>query len=163
MLPSEGFPPERLLEFTVLIHCAICQTTLTPGRDTCPACGSDDVMVGMYTPSGIKLSAQQGDARMRLQARKHEDRTRYEFAIGSPAVPLSRPPGVAPHLRMYSEIKWSHDRQQMERREMLVDSENDYYKQEWFDLKTGERTYFKEGQLSDPDMHGKSARRGKQP
>jgi hypothetical protein len=33
---------------------------------------------------------------------------------------------------MYSEIKWSHDRQQMERREMLVDSENDYYRQEWF-------------------------------
>jgi hypothetical protein len=117
----------------------------------------------MFTPSGMKVSAQQGDARIRLQARKHEDRTRYEAAIGSPPIPLSRPPGVAPHLRMYSEIKWSHDRHQMERREMLVDSENDYYRQEWFSLETGERTYFKEGRLSDPDMHGRSARRGKNP
>jgi hypothetical protein len=59
---------------------------------------------------------------------------------------------------MYSDIRWSHDRQQMERREMYVDSENDYYRQEWFSLETGERTYFKEGKLSDPEMHGKSAR-----
>jgi hypothetical protein len=44
---------------------------------------------------------------------------------------------------------------------MYVDSENDYYRQEWFSLVTGEPTYFKQGKLSDPEMHGKSARRGK--
>jgi hypothetical protein len=49
----------------------------------------------------------------------------------------------------------------MERRVMQVDRDNDYYKQEWFDLETGERTYLKEGRLSDPDMHGESARKGK--
>jgi hypothetical protein len=146
----------------VIVHCAQCHTEVHPPGDKCPACGSEDIMVGMYTPSGVKVSAQQA-ARMRLQARKHEDRTRYELAIGAPPIPMSRPEGVAPHLRMYSEIKWSHDRQQMERREMLVDSENDYYRQEWFSLETGEPTYFKEGRLSDPDMHGRSARRGKSP
>jgi hypothetical protein len=64
---------------------------------------------------------------------------------------------------MYNDVVWSHDRQQMERRLIHVDSDNDYYKQEWFSLETGERTYFKEGKLSDPDMHGKSARRGRRP
>jgi hypothetical protein len=47
----------------------------------------------------------------------------------------------------------------LERREMTTDSERDYYRQEWFSLRTGERTYFKEGKLSDPDTHGQSARR----
>jgi hypothetical protein len=42
---------------------------------------------------------------------------------------------------------------------MTTDSEKDYYRQEWFNLLTGERTYFKEGKLSDPEMHGESARR----
>jgi RNA polymerase subunit RPABC4/transcription elongation factor Spt4 len=145
----------------VFVHCAECQTEVPPPGEKCPACGSEDIMVGMYTPSGMLVSAQQGPSRIRLQARKHEDRTRYEAAIGSPPIPLSRPPGVAPHLKMYSEIKWNYDRNQLERREMLVDSENDYYRQEWFSLETGERTYFKEGRLSDPGMHGRSARRGK--
>jgi hypothetical protein len=63
---------------------------------------------------------------------------------------------------MYNDVVWSHDRQQMERRVIHVDSDNDYYKQEWFSLETGERTYFKAGKLSDPKMHGKSARRGKE-
>jgi hypothetical protein len=53
----------------------------------------------------------------------------------------------------------SYDRQNLERREMTTDSEKDYYRQEWFNLQTGERTYFKEGKLSDPEMPGESARR----
>ena len=69
---------------------------------------------------------------------------------------------VAPHIQFYSEVKWSHDRQRMERREMHVDSENDYYRQEWFRLETGETTWGpKEGSLKDLRMHGESARRGK--
>jgi hypothetical protein len=72
------------------------------------------------------------------------------------------PGKVAPHVKFYSEVLWNHDRQRMERRVMYVDSENDHYEQEWFSLETGERTYFKEGKLSDSDVHGKSARRGKQ-
>ena len=40
---------------------------------------------------------------------------------------------------------------------MRVDSEREYYRQEWFDLHTGETTWGpKEGKLSDPDMHGES-------
>jgi hypothetical protein len=68
---------------------------------------------------------------------------------------------VAPHIEFYSEVKWNHDRQRMERRVMHIDSENDYKKQEWFSLETGERVWWKEGKLSDPGMHGESARRGK--
>jgi hypothetical protein len=64
---------------------------------------------------------------------------------------------------MYNDVVWNHDRHRMERRVIHVDSDNDYYKQEWFSLETGERTYFKEGKLSDPDMHGKSARRRNMP
>ena len=64
---------------------------------------------------------------------------------------------------MYNDVVWNHDRHRMERRVIHVDSHNDYYKQEWLSLETGERTYFKEGKLSDPDMHGKSARRRKMP
>jgi hypothetical protein len=128
------------------------------------SCGSADIMVGMYTPSGMKVSAQRDAKRMRVQARHSNDgKTEYIFSVGGPrpdAVGRGRAP-VAPHIRMYNDVVWSHDRNQMERREMLVDSENDYYRQEWFSLEAGERTYFKEGRLSDPDMHGKSARRGK--
>lgn len=54
---------------------------------------------------------------------------------------------------------WAHDRQRMERRNTVYDSENDYYLQEWRDLHTGEVTYRKEGRLSDPSIHGESARR----
>jgi len=145
----------------VFVHCSQCSTEVPPPGDKCLACGSGDIMVGMRAPKGTIVSAPVDAPRIRLQARKHEDRTRFEFAVGGPPPPQSRPAGVAPHLRMYSDIRWSHDRQQMERREMYVDSENDYYRQEWFSLETGERTYFKEGKLSDPEMHGKSARRGR--
>lgn len=148
----------------MFVHCSECQTEFAPGHDRCPACGSNNVMVGMYTPSGMRVSAHRDSAkRMRVQARHgKEGKTEYVFSVGS----LPRPAGrgrapVAPHIRMYNDVVWSHDRNQMERREMLVDSGNDYYKQDWFSLETGERTYFKEGRLSDPDMHGKSARRGK--
>lgn len=122
-------------------------------------------MVGMYTPSGMRVSAHRDAAkRMRLQARHTEDgKTQYEFSVGGgrpPGAGRVRPP-FAPHIRMYNDVVWSHDRQQMERRLIHIDSERDYYRQEWFSLETGERTYVKEGKLSDPEMHGKSARRGR--
>ena len=46
---------------------------------------------------------------------------------------------------------------------MVVDSERDYYLQTWYDIDTGECVYRKEGRLSDPDMHGQSARRPRPP
>ena len=57
--------------------------------------------------------------------------------------PGSRPKGLArysehrPYLEMYSDIKWSHDRQSQERRELHVDRESNYNRQEWFSLETG--------------------------
>jgi hypothetical protein len=53
----------------------------------------------------------------------------------------------------------NHDRQRMGRREIRVDRANDHYVQEWTDLATGKVVWRKEARLSDPDMHGVSARR----
>jgi hypothetical protein len=53
---------------------------------------------------------------------------------------------------------FNHDRGREERREIIVDSERDYYGQAWYDLDTRELTWIKEGCLSDPKNHSKSAR-----
>ena len=119
-------------------------------------------MVGIEMPGGGRVSGPRDAAQMRLQGRHKEDgRTEYLFWVGGPPPPTARRSPVAPHIQVYNEICWNHGRQCMERRVMQVDRDNDYYKQEWFDLETGERTYLKEGRLSDPDMHGESARKGK--
>jgi hypothetical protein len=72
-----------------------------------------------------------------------------------------QPGEVRPHSEQRSELKWNHDRQRMERCKLVVDRENDYYLQEWSDPETGEVTFRKEGSLSDPEVHGQSARRGR--
>jgi hypothetical protein len=68
---------------------------------------------------------------------------------------------IKPHIEVSNETRWNHDRQRLERRVMHVDRERDYYKQEWFDLETSDLTWSKEGKLSDPEMHGESARKVK--
>jgi hypothetical protein len=72
-----------------------------------------------------------------------------------------QPGEVAPYFTVYDDVRWNHDRQRLERRLMRVDREADGYVQEWYDLETGELTYRKEGRLSDPKLHGQSARRRK--
>jgi hypothetical protein len=101
---------------------------------------------------------------MRLQGRHNEGRMEYQFSVEGPipAAAAGRP-RVAPHIKLYSDIRWNYDRHRIERPVIHTGSENDFYKREWFSLETGECTYWKEGKLSDPDMHGKSARRGKKP
>jgi hypothetical protein len=64
---------------------------------------------------------------------------------------------------MYNDVVWNHDRHRMERRVIHVDLATTTTSRSGSVCKTGERTYFKEGKLSDPDMHGKSARRRKTP
>jgi hypothetical protein len=119
-------------------------------------------MVGMETRGGGRVSGTRDAAHMRLQGRHKKDgRTEYLFWIGGPPPPAARRAPVAPHIQMYNDIRWNHDRQRMERRVMHIDSDNNYYRQEWFDLETGELMFSKEGRLSDPDVHGNSARRGK--
>jgi hypothetical protein len=72
-----------------------------------------------------------------------------------------QPGEVAPYFAVYDDVRWNHDHQRLERRLMRVDREADGYIQEWYDLETGEPTYRKEGRLSDPKLHGQSARRRK--
>jgi hypothetical protein len=66
-----------------------------------------------------------------------------------------------PIIEGKNELRWNHDRQTMERRVELYNRESNRYIQRWFDLDTDEVTFEKEGDLDDPAMHGKSARRGK--
>ena len=70
----------------MFVHCSKCQTEFRPGLDNCPTCGSNNVMVGMCTPSGMRVSAHQDNARrMRIQGRHTEDgKTQYEFSVGGP-------------------------------------------------------------------------------
>lgn len=73
------------------------------------------------------------------------------------------PGQIRPHRRTYDEIRSSHDRHRVERRIMITDNENDYYLQEWRTLDTDQVTWRKEGKLSDPALHGESARRSEPP
>src|SRR5512132_3617223 len=63
---------------------------------------------------------------------------RERLSPGGPPPAAARRAPVAPHIQMYNDIRWNHDRQRMERRVMHIDSDNNYYRQEWFDLETGE-------------------------
>jgi hypothetical protein len=60
---------------------------------------------------------------------------------------------------MSDMVLWNHDHQCMARRRIVADAETDSYVQEWTSLETGEVLFRKEGRLSDPEMHGASARR----
>lgn len=66
---------------------------------------------------------------------------------------------VRPHEEIRDQVLWNGERKRLERRIMIIDRGGDHYSQEWSDLETGQITFTKSGQLSDPDMHGESARR----
>jgi hypothetical protein len=70
-----------------------------------------------------------------------------------------QPGQVRPFREMSDRVVWNHEHQQMARRRIVADAETDHYMQEWKSLDTGEVLFRKEGQLSDPEMHGQSARR----
>jgi hypothetical protein len=148
----------------VIVYCHPCKANLTLADRRCPECGSDNIMIGVTTPDGKRIAAVSRDwPRMIVQGRHAAgtDKTQHSVTAAKSAK-TGRPAQIAPHVRIYNEVKWSHDRQQLERRDMYIDSEQDYYRQTWYSLQTGEITWGpKEGKLSDPDMHGESARRGK--
>ena len=118
--------------------CSTCVADLTVNESPCPWCGCPDrhIYADVETAVGV-------ETRIGLKGRH-----------GAPGE-------VKPYLEHKTEIKWNHDRQRNERCDLVVDRENDCYRQSWYHLDTGERVFHKEGRLSDPDMHGKSARRGK--
>jgi len=124
-------------------------------------------MVGVETASGTQISFQRDSPRVRGQVR-HLGGRRYSATVENGPGPhdalrrqvQERAGGVKPNVRFYNDVLFNHDRQRMERRLMQTDSERDHYVQEWYDLETGELAFRKEGRLSDPDVHGQSARRG---
>jgi hypothetical protein len=127
-------------------------------------------MVGVETASGTRVSFQRDSPRVRGQIRRHGER-RYSVTFQSGPGPYGAarrhvgdrwPGGARPHVRVYNDVLFNHDRGRMERRLMHTDSERDYYSQQWYSLETGECVWSKEGRLSDPDVHGQSARRRRQ-
>ena len=116
--------------------CMPCGTELRRDQDNCPECGSTSRSIAVEVTASINLETE-----LRTQARHGE------------------PGKVKPHSRGYSELLWNHDRQRVERRVMVIDHENDYYLQEWRDRATDEVVWRKDGPLSDPNLHGASARR----
>jgi hypothetical protein len=150
----------------MIVSCGSCFTELTPANSgKCSKCESTDIVVGMFAPNGARVSGPRDAPRIRIRARRGEDPdvTEWEAIVG----PAPRPKGLAryseqrPYLQMCSDIRWNHDRQSLERRELYIDRENNCYRQEWFSRDTGETTFpAKEGPLDDPNLHGRSARRG---
>jgi hypothetical protein len=153
----------------MIVHCAECQAAIPAGGQDCPRCGSADILVGVELASGTRVSFLRDSPRVRGQVRSHGGGT-YSGSVTvrdgiSPTdamrgqLPHCPPGPVRPHVRVYNDILWNHDRQRMERRLMHTDSERGFYVQEWYALETGELAWRKEGRLSDPDLHGQSARR----
>jgi hypothetical protein len=54
---------------------------------------------------------------------------------------------------------WNHDRQAYETRDVVVDRDDNLYRQEWTDPDTGETTFRKQGRLDDPNLHGPASHR----
>jgi hypothetical protein len=117
--------------------CASCGASLDADDTDCPVCGSVDRNIEVYDCGKVVDG-------LRVKARRGE------------------PGEIRPHREVYDEVRWNHNRARNERRRIIADREQDYYSQEWYDLDTGELVWRKEGQLSDPKVHGESARRSKQ-
>lgn len=124
----------------VRYECGDCRAALARDDERCGECGSPNRAIYADVDAAVGL-----EARINTQAR------------------YGLPGEIKPHRRTYNEIAWSHDRQRMERRIMITDGENDYYLQEWRTLDTDQVTWRKEGKLSDPALHGESARRPNPP
>jgi phage FluMu protein Com len=121
----------------VSIACADCGLVMEDASGSCPECGSRNRHI--LTAEQITLVTTSARARKRDA------------------------PQARPHEEVRDEIRWSGDRNRLERRIMVINRRDDRYSQEWSDLQTGEVTYSKSGRLGDPDMHGQSARRPKSP
>jgi hypothetical protein len=120
------------------VSCSHCGTTFESGEQRCPSCGSGDRSVDITDAAGCADT-------LSTKARHGEPRQ------------------VRPFLLIDEDIVWNHDRQRMERRRMVHDRDRNYKSQVWTSLETGETTWHKEGELTDPKMQGKSARRSKSP
>lgn len=117
------------------IRCLACGVALQVDAPACPACGSLDRAISAGDSATISED-------LRLKGRHAEA-----------SVPIK------PYLEVRYEVRWNHDRQQYERRRIVVDRDRKHYEQVWADLETGEETFGKRGPLDDPRMHGDSARR----
>lgn len=117
------------------IRCSECLSALERGDTPCDTCGSTNrelfVDEAVGTSDGLALDERHGD-----------------------------PGTVRPHRETSQRRLWNHDRQRYEVRTIVVDRDRNTYEQVWRHDPSGEE-WTKKGALDDPEMHGRSARRGK--
>src|SRR4051794_25715038 len=118
-------------EVLMIFHCGNCNTTLTPGLDHCPQCGSVDVMMATFTERGTRVSAAVASQDFRVTGKNHE------------AVKKN------PFLRTTIKREWSSSRRRWEYVERVIDKVNRMYHETYRDLITGEMTFEKHGSLGD--------------
>jgi hypothetical protein len=119
----------------VVVHCAVCLTELAPGLDACPRCGSGDIMVGVHTPEGIRISAARGGG-VTVTGKDH-DTVRGRF------------------LRQHLKLEYSSGRQRMEYVERIFDHVNRTYREVYYHPETGEVVFEKQGPIEDQSIHGR--------
>jgi hypothetical protein len=137
------------LELAVFVHCAICQTEFRPGLDRCPACNSDDIMLGTSTPSGTRISVQRPDpASLTVGA--------TVFRLYGKDDPAYKP--GRQFLRQNIKVEYSTQRHQLEYVERVFNKAEGTYRERYFDPKTGAVTFEKEGPITDQSLHGRRGR-----
>ncbi len=127
----------------MFVHCAQCQTEFQPGYNHCPACQSDEIMIGIETPGGTRVSAARGGT-LRLSGRGHPD-----YKQGGQ------------FLRHHVKMEWSPQRQQIEYVERIFNKVEGTYIARYYDPQTGQITFQKEGPITEQSLHGRRARGGR--
>src|SRR5690349_19864356 len=96
----------------VIVHCAVCQESFSPGTERCTRCGSNDIMIGTFTPSGTQVSVGRGGT-LRVTGRQHETVS-------------------GRFLRQTLKEEWSPSRQRMEYVERIVDRVSRQYHEVYY-------------------------------
>jgi hypothetical protein len=124
----------------LVIHCAVCQTVFPPGLARCPACKSDDIMIGVETPGGTRVSAARGGT-VRLRG------------WGEPAYKDG-----GQFLRHHVKLEWSPQRKRYEYVERIFNKLEGTYTERYHDPDTGEIVFQKHGPITDQSLHGRRAK-----
>src|SRR4051794_7310292 len=122
----------------MVLHCLDCRQSFPPGYDRCQHCGSYNVgiCVEPVERDGLGVIMPVGLEGMTLKIRNPETGR------------------TSPFLRQYVRKEFSSQRQQEEYVVRILNRLDDSYVERYYDPKTGETTFEKEGCRSDQSMHG---------
>jgi hypothetical protein len=104
-------------------------------------CNSDDVMLGVESPSGMRVSVQRSANGVKL------------FGYGDPGYKQG-----GRWLRQNVKLEYSPTRQRFEYVERIFNKVAGTYSERSYDPQTGEIVFQKQGPITDQDLHGRRAR-----